>query len=347
MANTINQQWRIAARPDGNVKTTDFKFFEEPVRELDSGEFLLRTHYLNLAPVMRMYMQGISAAGEKPLDIGDVIHGRGVAQVIATKNSKYAVGDVLQGQIGWQTHKISRGTTQEKFYKMPKRDLSYSLGVSLLGMTGFSAYCGFVGRGSPKSGDVVLVSGAGGGVGSIVIQIAKILDCKVIGIAGGDQKCQFVSSLGADQVIDYKKDDIDAKLSEYAPRGLDIYFDNVGGEILTTALDHLAMNSRVVLCGSISEYMRDEPFGPTNYTNLRATNSSMNGFFVYNHQDDFPEAESTLADWISAGKLKIMEDITEGFDQMPEGLAKLYAGKNKGVALCRVRQDHELLEIGN
>ncbi len=343
MSNMINKQWRIAARPDGNVKITDFELQEEPVRELADGEFLLRTHYLNLAPVMRMYMQGISAAGEVPLSIGDVIHGRGVAQVITSKHPDYQVADVLQGQIGWQTYKISKGTAGERFYKMPRRGLSYSLGVSLLGMTGFSAYCGFIKCGFPKTGDVVLVSGAGGGVGSIVVQIAKVLGCKVIGIAGGEEKCKFVSSIGADQVIDYKNDDVAAKITEFAPTGLDVYFDNIGGEILAAALENLSMNARVVLCGSISEYMRNEPFGLTNYTKLRSTNSSMNGFFVYNHEKDFIEAEENLACWINEGHIQVKEDITNGFDQMPFGLQNLYAGKNQGVALCKILDDSELI----
>ena len=336
MTQIINQQWRIAARPVGNVTEQDFTLHEEVVRPLAEGEFLLKSHYLNLAPVMRMYMQGISAAGERPLEIGDIIHGRGVGEVIATKNPGYSVGDMVQGQIGWQTYKITKGTSQERFYKMPQRALSNSLGVSLLGMTGFSAYCGFMKCGHPKEGETVVVSGAGGGVGSIVVQIAKILNCTVIGIAGGPEKCAFVKGLGCDQVIDYKQDDVAAKISEYCPEGLDIYFDNVGGEILSACLDNLAFNARIVLCGSISEYMRDTPYGPPNYTKLRSTNSSMNGFFVYNFEDIFPEAEQQLATWIIEGKMAIAEDISNGFTQMPTGLAKLYSGKNQGVALCRV-----------
>lgn len=339
MAALRNKQWRIAARPVGNVKPSDFSIHEESVRDIKDGEFLLKTHYLNLAPVMRMYMQGISAAGERPLDIGDVIHGRGVAQVIASKHSNYRVGDIVQGQLGWQTYKISTGTAQERFYKMPKRTLSYSLGVSALGMTGFSAYCGFMKCGHPKPGDVVVVSGAGGGVGSIVVQIAKALNCHVIGIAGGTDKCALIKTLGCDEVIDYKNEDVSHKVAEYCPQGLDIYFDNVGGDILSACLDNLGFNARVVLCGSISEYMRDTPFGPTNYTNLRAKNASMNGFFVYNFADVFPEAEKQLATWIDEKKITVIEDITEGFEKMPDGLANLYSGQNKGVALCRIRRD--------
>jgi len=340
----VNQQWRIAARPDGNVKQSDFQYHEDPIPTSGEGEFLLETLYLNLAPVMRMYMQGLPAAGERPLDIGDVIHGRGVGRVIQSHHPDYQVGDVIQGQIGWQTYKVSRATPQERMYKMPatikEQGLSYSLGVSTLGMTGFSAYTGFMRYGEPQKGDVVVVSGAAGGVGSIVVQLAKIQGCRVIGIAGGADKCAFARSLGCDEMIDYKTDNIPDKLAEYCPDGLDIYFDNVGGDILQACLDRLAFGARVVLCGSISEYLRDEPFGPTNYTNLRAANASMRGFFVYNCADMFDQASHDMAGWIAEGKLKIRENILDGFDKMPDGLAQLYAGANQGVQLCRVRGDN-------
>ena len=165
----------------------------------------------------------------------------------------------------------------------------------------------------------------------------------MIGIAGGREKCDFVKSLGADSVIDYKNENVAKRIEELASDGIDIYFDNVGGETLTAALDNLAMYSRIVLCGSISEYMLDEPFGPINYTNLRSTNSSMNGFFVYNHEVDFPEAEEKIANWIKEDLIKVKEDITIGFENMPLGLQNLYAGKNKGVALCKILDDSELI----
>ncbi len=334
----VNRQWCVARRPQGNVVEADFEYRETTIPRPGEGEFLAKTWYLNLAPVMRMYMTGDSFAGEKPLAIGDVIHGRAVAEIMESNHPDYAVGDVVQGQMGWQTHKVSRGTQQEKFSKIADRGLSYSNSLSVLGMTGFSAYFGLLECGQPQSDDLVVVSGAAGGVGSVVVQLAKIQGCQVIGIAGGPEKCQLIESLGCDAAIDYKNDDVAERIAALCPDGIDLYFDNVGGDILSTCLENLAFRSRIVLCGSISEYLLEEPFGLSNYTRLRRTDSTMRGFFVYNHKAQFPFAEQQLADWVLSGQLNPVEDILDGFDKMPEGLARLYSGGNSGVSLCRVQR---------
>ena len=181
----VNCQWRIAARPEGNVKESDFEYREVPIRAPADGEFLLRTLYLGLRPVMRMYMQGHAVAGETPLDIGDLIHGRGVGEVVRSRHPEFHEGDVVHGQIGWQTWKVSRGTPGERFFKMPSSGVPVVYGAGVLGMNGFSAYTGFVARGTPRPGDLVVVSAAAGGVGTAVVQIARIMGCRVIGIAGG------------------------------------------------------------------------------------------------------------------------------------------------------------------
>ena len=333
----VNCQWRIAARPEGNVKESDFEFHETPVLAPGHGEFLLRTLYLGLRPVMRMYMQGLAVAGEVPLDIGDVIHGRGVAQVVRSRHPEFQEGDVVHGQIGWQTWKISRGTAGERFFKMPATGVPVVYGAGVLGMNGFSAYTGFIARGRPRAGDLVVVSAAAGGVGTAVVQIAKIMGCRVIGIAGGPEKCRFIRELGCEASIDYKNEDVESRLGQLCPDGIDIYFDNVGGEILNACLEHLAYGARIVLCGSISEYTRPEPYGPPHYTRLRAANASMNGFFVYNHPELFSEATERMASWISSGKMQPVQDIVDGFDKMPTALARLYDGSNIGVQCCRVR----------
>ena len=338
MKDDKNCQWRVARRPNGNVVQDDFEYREVDVPTPADGEVLLRTLYLNLAPVMRMYMSGQSFAGESPLDIGDIIHGRGVAEVIESKHADYSTGDIVQGQLGWQTYKVSAVTAQEKFRKIPDRGVPYSIGLSTLGMTGFSAYFGFVDCGAPKADDVVVVSGAAGGVGSNVVQLAQLLCKRVIGIAGGDEKCRFVEDLGCDASIDYKKGGIAEQIAAAAPQGIDLYFDNVGGETLSACLDNLAMHSRVVLCGSISEYLSDEPYGLTNYTNLRRTNSTMQGFFIYNHLADFDRAEEELGQLIQRGQLRPVEHVFDGFESMPRALASLYDGVNKGVTLCRIRR---------
>ncbi len=336
-----NCQWRVARRPKGNVCAEDFAYEEHPIPDIGPGEFLLRTLYLGIRPVMRMYMQGLAVAGETPLQIGDLIHGRGVAQVVRSHHPDFAPGDVIQGQLGWQTWKASRGTEAERIRRLDYTGLPYSLGAGVLGMNGFSAYTGFVHCGHPMAGDVAVVSAAAGGVGSTVIQIARIMGCRVIGIAGGAKKCELLLELGCDAAIDYKSEDVGARLNELCPDGIDVYFDNVGGEMLETCMEHLAMHARIVLCGSISEYMRDEPFGLRNYTNLRMVNGCMSGFFVYNFEHLFDEATERLVAWIRDGKLKPVEDIVDGFDNMPEALARLYEGDNVGVQVCRVRPEPE------
>lgn len=333
-----NCQWRIARRPSGNVVSDDFEYREEPIPTPDDGEFLLRVLYLNLAPVMRMYMSGEPVAGEAPLAIGDIIHGRGVAEVIASKHADFAVGDIVQGQTGWQTYKVSKGTAQEKIRRVPDRGVSYSIGLSTFGMTGFSAYFGLIDCGRPRKDDVVVVSGAAGGVGSHVVQLAKIHSRRVVGIAGGAEKCDFIRSLGCDVALDYKEGRIGEQIAAACPDGIDLYFDNVGGETLSACLDNLAQDSRIVLCGSISEYLRDEPYGLSNYTKLRRTNSTMQGFFIYNHVEDFDRAERELGAWLSEGRVRPVEHVFDGFASMPDALASLYDGRNTGVTLCRIRR---------
>jgi hypothetical protein len=338
MREEVNCQWTVAARPVGNVKDSDFAYRETAIPEPGPGEFLLKTLYLSLAPVMRMYMMEGGSAGERELAIGEVIHGRGVGQVVKSNHSGFTPGEVVHGQIGWQTYKVSRATPQERFFKFTPRDLPVSLGIGVLGMSGFSAYCGFFDCGFPRPGDTVVVSGAAGGVGSQVVQIAKAVGCgDVIGIAGGPEKCALVRSLGADHTIDYKNDDVRAKLKALCPQGIDLYFDNVGGSILEACIDNIAFKGRIVQCGAISEYTLKERTGPRNYTHLGTKRANLNGFFVYNHPETFPIAERNMARWVREGKIKVVEDIVDGFENMPRALARLYEGKNKGKQIVRVR----------
>ena len=333
-----NYQWRIARRPQGNVTPQDFGFHAEDIPDVGEGEVLLRTLYLGLAPVMRFYMQATARTGDAPLSIGDVIHGRGVAQIIKSRHPDWQEGQIVQGQIGWQTYKVSRMTEQEKFFVMPKNGLPSALGAGVLGMTGLSAYAGFFACGSPQEGDRMVLSGAAGGVGSMVSQLAaNVVGCDVIGMAGGTEKCDFIQEHGCSAAIDYKSDDIGAMLDALRPEGIDLYFDNVGGETLEACLERLRMNARIVLCGSISEYTRDDPFKLSNYTRLRATDSIMRGFFVYNHLDRWNAVMDDLAGWIKDGKLKPVQDIARGFQTMPRALANLYYGTNIGVQCCEVR----------
>jgi NADPH-dependent curcumin reductase len=333
-----NYQWRVARRPQGNVVPEDFAWAVTDIPEPGEGEVLLKTHYLGLAPVMRMYMTGASPSGEVPLAIGDVIHGRGVAQVIKSRHPDWREGEMLQGQIGWQTYKVSKITPQEKFFRMPVNGLPAALGSGVLGMTGLSAHAGLFASGDPKEGDRMVLSGAAGGVGSMVSQMASnVVGCDIVGIAGGAEKCAFILDHGCSAAIDYKVDDIPSMLDQLRPDGIDLYFDNVGGETLEACLERLRMHARVVLCGSISEYTRDVPFKLSNYTRLRATDSRMQGFFVYNHLPHWERVMDDLAGWIRDGKMKPVQQMEQGFQNMPRALANLYHGANVGVQCCSVR----------
>jgi len=339
---SLKKCWGVAARPMGKPAASDFVLSEQPIGSVDDGEVLLETLYLGIAPVMRMYMMNgpecpMPMAGEAPLAIGDTIHGRGVARVLASRHDDYDVGDVVQGQLGWQTHKISRMTAAERFLPVEHHDLSLALAVRILSMTGLTAYTGYKDRCDPKPGETILVTGAAGGVGHLVVQLAMMDGLRVIGVAGGPDKCAVVSDLGADAVIDYKSEDVGARLDVLAPNGLDIYFDNVGGEILMAALDRLSLGARVLLCGSISEYGRAEPFGLTNYTRLRRAEADMRGYFVYNHLHNFGVASDALADAIRNKTLKPLIDELVGFERMPEALIGVYDGANVGTRCVKVK----------
>lgn len=333
-----NDQWVVAEHPVTTLSPAHFGRQQVPVRALNHGEFLIETQALNIAPVMRMYMMGQSAAGEAPLGIGDVIHGRGVGEVIESRHPDYAIGEFVQGQLGWQRYKISRGTGQEKLRKLKANGLPVTYALSALGMTGFSAWCGFFSRGQPKAGEALLVSGAVGGVGSLVVQMARIIGmAPIIGIAGGPAKCQQALDLGCNATIDYKHDDLGERLRALLPGGFDLYFDNVGGDILNLSLEHLAPRARVVLCGAISEYQKARRKGPSNYFLLSNKDADFRGFFVYNHARDFDRAEAQMAGWLRSGELRVLIDELTGFERMPEALMGMFTGTGGGKRLVRVK----------
>lgn len=337
-----NYQWRIARRPEGNVRPEDFAWHVAPIPEPAEGEVLLRTHYLGLAPVMRMYMTGTARTGDARLEVGDLIHGRGVAQIVASRHPDWREGDVVQGQIGWQTFKVSAMTPAERVFRMPPNGLPAALGAGVLGMTGLSAHAGLFACGEPREGDRMVLSGAAGGVGSLVVQMAaRVAGCDVVGIAGGPEKCAFVCRIGCSAAIDYQHEAIAHRLDTLRPEGIDLYFDNVGGEILAACLERLRPSSRIVLCGSISEYTRETPFALANYTRLRVTDSTMRGFFVYNHLARWEAVMEQISGWIHDRRLTPVQDVEQGFAAMPRALARLYHGANLGVQCCAVRGEPE------
>lgn len=330
----MNHQFRLAARPVGLPRPSDWARTEEPLRDLRDGELLVKTIYLSIDPAMRGWMnEGRSYV--PPVGIGEVMRALSVAQVVESKNARFASGDFVSGAFGVQEYAISDGTGVTSLD--PKiAPLPVFLGT--LGMSGLTAYFGLLDVGKLQSGNTVVVSGAAGAVGSVVGQIAKIKNCRAIGIAGGPEKCGYlVEELGFDAAIDYKKENVKEALKTHCPKGLDIYFDNVGGDILDAALTRLARGARIVICGAISQYNNTEPAkGPSNYLSLLVYRASMTGMVVFDFADRYPEAIREMAGWMAAGKLKTREDIVEGFDNFPETLLKLFRGENFGKLVLKV-----------
>jgi NADPH-dependent curcumin reductase CurA len=337
-----NRQWLLAERPiDRPVKLTDFKLGEAPVPEPRDGEFVIRVIYSSLAPVMRFYMLE-GAAGERPLEIGEVMRGRGVGQIVASRNPNFKEGEIVQGKMGWQEYAVSDGSPYWMMYKVNQRIVPVSTALGILGVTGYTAYFGLFDIGQPKSTDVVLVSGAAGGVGSSVAQLAKTAGCRVVGIAGSDEKCRILTDkLGYDAAINYKTDDVGAKMDEFCPKGIDVFFDNVGGPILDAALARINKYARIVVCGGISQYIAgsNEPYPIKNVYRLLRANALMKAFFIYDYEPRFPEAERAMSQWLKEGRLTYQEDILDGIERMPEALIRLYEGKNRGKQLVRVSVD--------
>ena len=326
------------------VKTTDFRLHRGPIPEPGPGQFLVKTMYLSLAPVMRMYM--LDGAGfEKPLALGDVMRGRGVGRVIESNHEDFAVGDIVSGKLGWQEYALSDGSPYYMMYKVHQRVAPFSTAIGVLGVTGFTSYLGLVDIGKAKAGDAVLVTGAAGGVGSNVGQIARNLNCSpIVGLAGSDDKCRMLTeTLGYHSAINYKTDNIDQRIGELFPGGIDVIFDNVAGPILDCALKHIKRHARVVGCGRISEYLQhsDERYAMRNFFMLGERCARFQGFFIYEMEDQFQRAEAMLARWIAQGKLSYAEDVMEGFETMPRALIRLYQGDNRGKQLVRVDPDAE------
>jgi NADPH-dependent curcumin reductase len=336
----VHRQWVLAARPVGReVRESDFELVTRPLPALDSGQFLVRTLYLSVAPVMRQYM--LDGAGfEKPLAIGEVMRGRGVGIVVASRNPAHPVGEIVQGKLGWQEYAVSDGSPYYMMYRIEQRCAPLSTGIGVLGVTGFTSYLGLADVGQLKKGDVLLVSGAAGGVGSSVAQIARELGAsRIVGIAGTPEKCRLlVDQLGYDAAINYRTDDLQERLGVLLPDGFDVMFDNVGGETLDTALLHLRVGARVVLCGRISEYLGhdEQPYALRNYQQVHRRYASLRAFFIYHLENDFVRAEAAMARMIADGRLRTAEDILEGLDNMPRALIRLFTGANRGKQIVRV-----------
>jgi NADPH-dependent curcumin reductase CurA len=318
------------------VKESDFEFRESPAPALKDGEALARVLYLSFDPAMRGWMED-RPSYIPPVKLGEVMRAGSVAQVVESRSPDYKVGDFLQGTFGWQDYAVvSRGGILPAM-PLPKGiPLTWPLGVC--GITGLTAYFGLLELGKPQKGETVVVSGAAGATGSIAGQIAKIHGCRVIGIAGGTEKCRWLKDEAHfDETIDYKSEDVAQRIRALCPKGIDVYFDNVGGEILDAALANLAQRARVVLCGGISGYNEaTPPPGPRNLMNLIITRSRMEGFIVIDYLPRFAEGATQLAKWVMEGKLAHAEDIQHGLENAPKTFLRLFQGKNLGKQLLKV-----------
>lgn len=348
----INRQWILKrfVGPDEIIGDEHYELVESQTPDISDGEILVNTLLFGTSPAQRMYVSE-ERQFHLRVELGEVMSGRGVAKVVASKHPDFKVGEIIQASIGWQDYAVLKpdgdGDTDQNVRTVqkvenPVRPLTTIMG--LFGQLAFSAYVGIIEKGQVQEGDIVVVSSAGGGVGSVACQLARIQGAsKVIGIAGGKAKCDWLIEQGlCDVAIDYKNDDILEKLQEAAPNGINVYLDNVGGDMLDTVMQNLAIGSRVIICGMIStEYMRPRPPGPTHYFNLLYQRSRMEGFFVFDYTDRWPEFEKDLRQWYKEGKLKLVDDVFEGLESAPTALGSLFTGGHTGGCVIRVNDDPE------
>lgn len=330
-----NYQWRIAARPQGMIKQSDFNWTEEVVPELQDGQILVRSIYLSLDPTNRGWMNE-TATYLPPLEIGDVMRGNAIGTVEASKNDRYAVGDMVSGLLNWQRYYVGDGRGLQKFEW--NRQLPLDAYMGLFGAIGMTAYFGLLEIGLPKEGETLVVSGAAGAVGSLVGQIGKIKGLRVVGIAGGPEKCRYLTEeLGFDAAVDYKNESVHKALKERCPDGVDVYFENVGGEIMEAVLNRINLRARIVLCGLISQYNATErPTAPYNLGNILTRRARMEGFIVLDYYKRADEALQVLGQWYAQGQLKYRTEIIQRLEQAPTAVNKLFTGDKHGKLMIQV-----------
>jgi NADPH-dependent curcumin reductase CurA len=324
-----NTQCRLAARPVGLPKSTDWDVVREPVPELKQGEFRVEVEYLSIDPAMRSWMNA-GRSYVPPVEVGEVMRAAGIGRVVDSRHPEFHVDERVYGVFGVQRFAVSDGSG------VTRVDTSLApapVHLGVLGISGLTAYFGLLDVGRPEAGQTVVVSGAAGSVGSVVGQIARIKGCRAVGIAGGEEKCRWLlDELGFDAAIDYKQGGVAAQLREHAPGGVDVFFDNVGGEVLEAGLARLSRGARVVISGSISQYNATEaPRGPANYMQLLVARASMTGFVVFDYAARYGEGLAQLTEWLRGGELRSHEDLAHGdIDQFPDVLLRLFRGENRG-----------------
>jgi len=332
-----SRQWRLAARPVGKIRESDFELVEVPVPEPGDGQFVVAVTHISLDPAMRGWMN----AGRSyipPVEIGEVMRALTLGRVIDSRNDQFAVGDLVQGVFGVTEYALSDGAGVQKI--TPAEGISPGAYLGVLGMTGMTAYFGLLDVGRLQAGETVLVSGAAGAVGTAVGQIAKIKGARAIGIAGGAEKCQLLTDeLGFDAAVDYKRGDLKEQLRRHTPDRVDVFFDNIGGEILNQGLTRLARGARVVICGAVSQYNNVDVTGPSNYIQLLVSRASMTGFVVFDYADRYPQAIAEMARWLSDGRLRNIEDTVHAdIDAFPNTLDRLFTGANTGKLVLELQK---------
>jgi NADPH-dependent curcumin reductase CurA len=337
MAELKNRQWLLAARPQGIIKESDFRWNETSVPPLKDGQVVVRNLAFSFDPTQRGWMSMDTYMPAIPL--GQTMKAGTIGQVVDSKRPGFAKGDLVQGLFGWEDYTVNGGEGLMGLQKLPA-GTDPVLALSLLGTTGLTAYFGTLAVGAVKSGDTFVVSGAAGATGSVSGMIAKIKGCRVVGIAGGREKCDWLlKEAGFDAAIDYKSENVGEALSKGCPQGINVYFDNVGGEILDHALARLAHGARVVLCGAISQYNNlgeRTPVGPKNYFNLIMQGARMEGFLVFHFLARYPEAIAEMSKWYAEGKLKNEVDLQQGLENAPKTIIRLFTGANFGKQLLKL-----------
>jgi hypothetical protein len=341
MKTGINRQLRLASRPVGDIKESDFDYREEPIPNPKEGEVLVRSIYLSLDPSNRIWMSDMEQY-MPPVEIGEVMRGVIIGVVEESLNQNFKQGDLVSGVLGWQDYAIAEGNSGFSLTRLPDPlPCPLTAFIGPLGFTGGTAYFGLLDIGQPKVGETVVVSAAAGAVGSIVGQIAKIKGCRVVGITGSDEKCRWlVEELGFDAAINYKTVDLESAIAQACPNGIDVYFDNVGGSILDAVLTNINLHARIPLCGLISTYNATEPVpGPYNYSNILMKRVRVQGFIILDYIPRWSEAISDLGQWLNQGKIKHALEVIEGLENAPKAILKLFDGNKKGKLVVKVSEE--------
>lgn len=336
MKNDVNRQFRLKARPKGRIKASDFDLVEAPIPEPGPGEALVRTLYLSLDPTNRIWMSDMDQY-MPPVELGAVMRGGGIGVVVKSNSPAYQVGDHVSGLTGWQDYTIAGEKPEQRMGVIPKGlPVPLTAMMGACGMTGLTAYFGLLELGQPQPGETVVVSAAAGAVGSVVGQIAKIKGCRAVGIAGGPEKCRhLIEDLGFDAAVDYKRADWKEQLAAATPDGIDVNFENVGGEIMEAVMARMNLFSRMPLCGMISGYNTDQPMR-ADFSPILMRRITIRGFIVMDFMARYGEGSRQLAEWVATGKLRHDETIVEGLENAPVAVNRLFDGQNVGKLIVKV-----------